>query len=69
VSSNQIEGKIIKQAHKWDDHTIVTWDYEGANVIHFLGQEEGQYNVDFFYYLKTYCTRTYHKHFMSKLRI
>jgi hypothetical protein len=46
--SNQVEGKIIKQAHEWDDHTIVTWDYEGADVIYFLGQEEGQYDVDIF---------------------
>jgi hypothetical protein len=32
MSSNHFEGKIIKQAHEWDDHAIVTWDYEGADV-------------------------------------
>jgi hypothetical protein len=47
--SNQVEGKIIEHAHEWDDHTIVTWDYGGANVIYFLGQEEGQYDVDFLF--------------------
>jgi hypothetical protein len=35
--SNQVEGEIIKQACKWDDHTIITWDYEGEDVIYFLG--------------------------------
>lgn len=29
MSSNQVEREIIKQNHKWDDHTIRTWDYEG----------------------------------------
>jgi hypothetical protein len=29
MSSNQTEGKIIKQACEWDDHIIMTWDYEG----------------------------------------
>jgi hypothetical protein len=32
MSSNQIEGKIIKQTHECDDHAIVTWDYEVADV-------------------------------------
>jgi hypothetical protein len=31
--SNQVEGEIIKHVHKWEDHTIMPWDYEGANVI------------------------------------
>jgi hypothetical protein len=35
MSSRQVEGEIIKQAHEWDDCTIMTWDYEGANVIYF----------------------------------
>jgi hypothetical protein len=26
----------------------VTWDYEGVDVICFLGQKEGQYDVDIF---------------------
>jgi len=29
MSSNWIEAKIIQQACKRDNHTIVTWDYEG----------------------------------------
>jgi hypothetical protein len=33
--NNQVEGEIIEQASEWDDHTIVTWVYEGANVIYF----------------------------------
>jgi hypothetical protein len=33
--SNQVEGKIIEQVCKWDNHTIMTWDYEEANVIYF----------------------------------
>ncbi len=31
----QVEKEIIEQVHEWDDHTIVTWDYEKANVIYF----------------------------------
>jgi hypothetical protein len=38
MMSNHIEKEIIKQAHEWDDHTIVTWDYERANVIYFPSQ-------------------------------
>jgi len=48
MSSNQIEGKIIDQAYEWYYHTIMTWDYEGAHVIYFPVEEEGQYDVDFF---------------------
>jgi hypothetical protein len=44
--SNQVDGEIIEQARKWDDHTIMTWDYEGADVIYFPSQEEGKYDVD-----------------------
>jgi hypothetical protein len=40
ILSNQIEGEIIKQACKWDDHIIMTWDYESIIVIYFLGQEK-----------------------------
>jgi hypothetical protein len=43
--SNQVAKEIIEQPTNWDDHTIVTWVYEGADVIYFLGQE-GQYHVD-----------------------
>jgi len=46
MSSNQVEEKIIEHDASWDNHTIVTWDYERADVIYFLGQEEGQYHVD-----------------------
>jgi len=46
MSSNQIEGKIIKHVREGDDHTIVTWDYEGANVIYFPTPKEGKYDVD-----------------------
>jgi hypothetical protein len=48
MSSNQVEGKITKLVGEWDDHTIVTWVYEGAYVIYFPSQEEGQYDVDIF---------------------
>jgi hypothetical protein len=48
MSRNQVEGEIIEQAHEWDNHTIVTWDYEGTNVICFPSQEEGAYDVDIF---------------------
>ncbi len=45
MSNNQIEGKIIKQAYIWDDHNIINWDYERANVIFLLGQEEEKYDI------------------------
>jgi hypothetical protein len=35
MSSNQVEGEIIKLIGKCDDHTIMIWVYEGANVIYF----------------------------------
>jgi hypothetical protein len=35
--SNQVEGEIIESDGGWDEHTIVIWVYEGANVIYFLG--------------------------------
>jgi hypothetical protein len=44
--SNQVEGEIIKHVHKWDDHIIMTWDYENINVIYFLGQDKEKYDVD-----------------------
>jgi hypothetical protein len=37
MSSNRVEGEIIEQAREWDNHTIMTQVYEGANVIYFLG--------------------------------
>jgi hypothetical protein len=52
MSSNQVEEEIIEHDANWDNHTIVTWDYEGADVIYFLGQEEGQYHVDISQLLK-----------------
>jgi hypothetical protein len=52
MSSNQVKGKIIKQVGEWDDHTIMAWVYEGAYVIYFPGQEEGQYDVDIFQLLE-----------------
>jgi hypothetical protein len=48
MSSNQVEGKIIKQIGQWDNQTIVTWVYERVDVIYFPSQEEGQYDVDIF---------------------
>ncbi len=41
MSNNQVEEEIIEHDANWDNHTIVIWDYEGADVIYFLGQEEG----------------------------
>jgi hypothetical protein len=32
--SNQVEGEIIKLTSEWDEHTIVTWVYEGVDVIY-----------------------------------
>jgi hypothetical protein len=39
MSNNQVEGNLIEQACKWDDHTIATWDYEGVDVIYLPGQK------------------------------
>jgi hypothetical protein len=44
--SNQVEGEIIEQVGEWNNHTIMTWVYEGVEVIYFLGHEKGQYDVD-----------------------
>ncbi len=35
MSSNQVEGEIIELVGEWDNHTIVIWVYEGADVIYF----------------------------------
>jgi hypothetical protein len=48
ICQANIEGEIIKHVRKWDDRTIVTSDYEGANAIYFPTQEEGKYDVDIF---------------------
>jgi hypothetical protein len=59
--SNQVEGKIIEQGSKWDDHTNVTWVYEGVDVIYFSqAREKANMMWIFLDYLKTYHTRTYH---------
>jgi hypothetical protein len=50
--SNQVEGEIIKHARKWDDHIVMTWDYESVDVIYFLGQEKEKYDVDISQLLK-----------------
>jgi hypothetical protein len=52
ILSNQVEGEIIKQACKWDDHIIMTWDYESIIIIYFLGQEKEKYDVDISQLLK-----------------
>ncbi len=44
--SNQVKGEKIEQVGEWDDHTIMAWVYERADVIYFPCQEEGQYDVD-----------------------
>lgn len=49
---HQVEGEIIKHACEWNDHTIMTWHYESANVIYFLSQEEGKYDVNISWLLK-----------------
>jgi hypothetical protein len=55
VSSNQDEGEKGKEANSnmvledndtCDNHTIMPWDYEGANVIYLSGEEEGEYHMD-----------------------
>ncbi len=33
--NNQVEGEIIEQVRKSDDHTLMNWDYEGRDVIYF----------------------------------
>ncbi len=30
----------------WEDHTIMTWDYEGVDVIYLLGEKKEKYHVD-----------------------
>jgi hypothetical protein len=44
MQMNQVEEKIIEQfdsnfdskdAHAWDNHTTITWNYEGVDVIYF----------------------------------
>jgi predicted transglutaminase-like protease len=35
MMNNQVEKEIIKQAREWDNHNVVTLDYEKANVIYF----------------------------------
>jgi len=64
---NQVEEKIIEQfdsnfdyenIHAWDNHTSMTWNYEGVDVIYFPGQKEGEYHVDISQLLITCCPRT-----------
>jgi hypothetical protein len=50
--NSQVEGEIIEQTCKWDDHTIVIWNYEGAYVMFFPGQEEKKHYVDISQLLK-----------------
>jgi hypothetical protein len=44
--------QIIKQVQEWDDHTIVTWDYEGEDVIYFPSQKKCQYDVHIYQILE-----------------
>jgi hypothetical protein len=67
--SNQVEREIIKHVCKWDDHIIMTWDYENINVIYFLGQEKENMMWIFLNYWRIYCTRTYHWHYMLELKM
>lgn len=60
MSSNQDEGMgrnrvelniTLDDNHNWDNNTMITWDYEGIDVMYswcihvFLGQKEGEYHV------------------------
>jgi hypothetical protein len=60
MSNNQVEGEIIEQTKKWDDHTIMIWVYEG--VMSYISQAKKKANMlwIFFDCRKIYCTRTYH---------
>jgi hypothetical protein len=46
----------------------MTWVYEGAYVIYFLGQE-GQYHVDISWLLKDLLHKVIHWHYMSELKM
>jgi hypothetical protein len=35
--NSQVDGKIIEHTSEWDDHTIVSWVYDGTYVIYFPG--------------------------------
>ncbi len=37
---------IFDDGESWDDHIIVTWDYERKDVIYFLNKEKYIYHVD-----------------------
>jgi hypothetical protein len=37
---------IFDDSESWDDHIIVTWDYERKDVIYFLNKEKYIYHVD-----------------------
>ncbi len=37
---------VFDDSESWDDHTIVTWDYEGKDVMYLLGKERWEYHVD-----------------------
>jgi len=37
---------VFDDNESWDDHTILTWDYEGGGVIYFSNKAKGKYHVD-----------------------
>ncbi len=78
MQMNQVEEKIIEQfdsnfdskdAHAWDNHTTITWNYEGVDVIYFWGQKEGEYHVDISQLLMICCPRTSHSPCMLGLKM
>jgi hypothetical protein len=38
---------VLNDSEIWNDHTVVTWNFEGIDVIYLLGLgEEGEYHVN-----------------------
>jgi hypothetical protein len=41
-----IQTWLFDDNESWDNHTIMTWDYEGEDVIYLSSKEKGEYHVD-----------------------
>jgi len=49
TSNNQDKGNsnmAFDDSESWDDHTIVTWDFKGEDVIYLSNKEKKEYHVD-----------------------
>jgi hypothetical protein len=45
---------VFDDSESWDDHTIVTWDYEGGDVIYLSNKEKKRISQEGTYLL-TFC--------------